>query len=69
MQKKIDQLTDHTVVCGYGRMGKTIAEQLHRGNQPIVVVEAEPGKTEEIERSGMRIDAGDCLYVMIANLG
>ncbi len=59
MQNKINQLTNHTIVCGYGRMGKTIAEQLHRANKPIVVVESEPSKTEELERAEILVVKGD----------
>lgn len=40
--QKIDALCEHTVVCGFGRHGKQIAEQLHRLNQPFVVIEQKP---------------------------
>ena len=59
MQKRIEKLTNHTIVCGYGRMGKIIAEQLQRAEQPLVVVESDGAKAEEIERQGMLVIKSD----------
>lgn len=39
MQKRINHLHDHVIVCGFGRMGKYICEQLREGSVPIVVIE------------------------------
>ena len=39
MQKRIDQLTDHTIICGFGRMGRTICDQLIHADKPFVVIE------------------------------
>lgn len=39
MQKKIDQLDGHYIVCGFGRMGRTICENLHEQGQPFVVID------------------------------
>ncbi len=59
MQKKINTLRTHTIVCGYGRMGKIIAEELHRAGKPIVVVESDNVKAEDLERAGMLVIKGD----------
>ena len=59
MQKQIDSLKGHTIVCGHGRMGKIIAEQLHRAGRALVIVEAEATKAEELSRGDMLVVKGD----------
>ncbi|MBT8266689.1 MAG: potassium channel protein [Bacteroidia bacterium] len=39
MQKKIDDLTNHIIICGYGRNGKQAAKKLFAHNKPFVVIE------------------------------
>ncbi len=41
MQKKIDQLDRHYIVCGAGRMGRTICRNLADQRQPFVVIDVE----------------------------
>jgi len=38
LKKKLDQLENHFIVCGYGEMGRIIVEELHKHKIPIVVV-------------------------------
>lgn len=38
MQRELDALRDHYIVCGYGRMGQTVARELAREQKPHVVV-------------------------------
>lgn len=59
MQKQINTISDHTIVCGYGRMGKIISEELHRTDKPLVVVESDAGKADDLERSGLLVIKGD----------
>lgn len=39
MQKKIDGLTNHIVICGYGRNGKQAAKKLMAYKKPFVIIE------------------------------
>jgi voltage-gated potassium channel len=48
MDKKISQLTDHVVVCGWGRVGKAIARQLAASGKTVVVVDSDPRRLEGI---------------------
>lgn len=59
MKKQIDALKDHTIVCGYGRMGKIIADELNRANKPLVVVDAVATKAEDLERDGLLVIKGN----------
>ena len=40
MQKKIDALSNHIVICGFGRNGQQAAKKLRTHNRPFVVVES-----------------------------
>lgn len=42
MRKAIEHLEDHFIICGGGRMGTAIAEQLAARGRPFVIVEADP---------------------------
>jgi voltage-gated potassium channel Kch len=39
MQKEIDLLTDHVIICGYGRIGQMLARELQAGKCDFVIVE------------------------------
>ncbi|TFH02657.1 MAG: potassium channel protein [Calditrichales bacterium] len=41
MQKQINQLADHYIICGFGRMGKKISQELDKRNKKFVVIEKE----------------------------
>ena len=49
MQKKINQLEDHYIICGFGRMGKKIAQELHKRNKQFVVIEKEMENLDQSE--------------------
>lgn len=42
MEKKIKELNDHYIICGYGRMGKIICRELMEKDLKFVVIEKEP---------------------------
>ncbi|MEZ5165072.1 MAG: NAD-binding protein [Acidimicrobiales bacterium] len=39
MQRRIDQLENHVIVCGYGQVGKAIVMEMHRAGRDVVVVD------------------------------
>ena len=39
MNREIEQLDGHTIICGYGRMGTTLARDLHAAGQPFVAID------------------------------
>ncbi len=59
MQAKIDKLTDHALICGYGRIGVMLARDLATGGMPLVVLERDPGRLAEAEAAGHLALAGD----------
>jgi voltage-gated potassium channel len=52
MQRKVDNLEDHVIICGYGRFGVIVAEELIRNGVRIVIIENDEARGPEIERSG-----------------
>jgi voltage-gated potassium channel len=42
LEKRIKELKDHYIVCGYGRMGKIICRELKEKNIKFVIVEKQP---------------------------
>lgn len=49
LEKKIRELKDHYIVCGYGRMGKIICRELREKNIRFVIVEKQPDLHQEEE--------------------
>jgi len=39
MQRQIDQLHDHTIICAYGRVGRAVARELQRSGTPFLVID------------------------------
>jgi voltage-gated potassium channel len=48
MEKEIQQLDGHFIVCGFGRMGWTVCEHLRERNKPFIVIDTD----ENLLRSG-----------------
>ena len=59
MQKEINSISKHIIICGYGRMGSSIAAALIDAGKSVVIIENELKIAEEIERDGMMIVLGD----------
>ncbi len=57
--KAISKLKEHFIVCGFGRMGSYICEELHLRNIPFVVVEHRPEIQEKILQAGYLLSPGD----------
>lgn len=49
MQKKIDALKGHIIICGYGRNGKQAATKLIAYNKPFVVIEKDRDIIDKFE--------------------
>ncbi|WP_224489845.1 potassium channel family protein [Robertkochia flava] len=39
MKKKLEQMENHVIICGYGRNGRQAAAKLHAHRRPFVVIE------------------------------
>jgi len=57
--RMIEHLQDHEVVCGWGRMGRAVVEELQRGHRPVVVIERNPEKVRELQATQVAVVPGD----------
>ena len=53
--KKISQLENHVIVCGYGRYGREVSQHFLHHSIPFVVVERDIDVIEEIQQSDKKI--------------
>ena len=57
--KTIQKMKNHYIICGYGRMGRVICQELQEKGYPLVVVENDPEVLEEMDRLGYPRVGGD----------
>ena len=50
--RMLEQITNHFILCGYGRIGSIIAAELHQQGVPIAVVERNPDRVREAAARG-----------------
>ncbi len=51
MDKRIAELENHVIVCGYGRLGHVVADELQRNGVPLVIVERDAMREPELRSS------------------
>jgi voltage-gated potassium channel len=61
MYRKIHQLEGHVIICGFGRFGKVVAEEMIQNSLPVVVIEIDPAKESELNRLGIPYVLGSAL--------
>jgi voltage-gated potassium channel len=59
MQKMIDSLSGHHIICGFGRVGRQVARDLHAARAQYVVIDAGSGNRERAQGLGERYIEGD----------
>ena len=59
MQKKLNNLENHTIVCGFGRNGKQTVKKLQANNVDVVVIENEDASIEELDKMNVLYVKGD----------
>lgn len=50
--RMLDQLTNHFIICGYGRIGGVIAEEFRRQAIPFVVIDRDPDRVHAVIAGG-----------------
>lgn len=51
VEKQILRLKDHVIICGYGRIGSLICQELQAHKKDFVIIENDPEILEELEKS------------------
>ena len=50
MDKRIDGLRNHVILCGWGRVGRAIAKELGDARREIVIVDNDPERVATVDR-------------------
>jgi voltage-gated potassium channel len=61
-KRMIDKLKDHYIICGFGRVGRGAAAELHHAGVPFVVVDSQPERVERAMLSGILAVAADATH-------
>ncbi|MBV8451543.1 MAG: NAD-binding protein, partial [Deltaproteobacteria bacterium] len=61
MMRKIHQLRGHVIVCGYGRFGRVVVDELRRHRTKLVVIENDPEKESILMQMGELYVLGSAL--------
>ncbi len=59
VQKQINRLQGHYIICGYGRIGRRISHEFAARPIPFIVVENNPKRCQQIEKEGYLFIEGD----------
>jgi voltage-gated potassium channel len=60
MERRIEQLRDHIVVCAYGRVGRAAVRELQDAGVPHVVIDPKEELRERLEADGVIYMLDDC---------
>lgn len=61
MERKIREIKDHYIICGFGRTGHQVAKEFDTAKVPYVVVDRKPETAEELEPKGVPYVVGDVI--------
>lgn len=59
MERDITKLSEHYIICGYGRVGRVVCQELAKAHAPFVVVDRSEAMEERIEADGHLVWRGD----------
>jgi voltage-gated potassium channel len=58
-RRAIERLADHTIICGYGRVGRRIADEFRNAGAAFVVLDSDPRAAEAAQEEGDLFVHGD----------
>lgn len=59
MHDRIEKLSGHVIICGYGRIGVQLARELAQARMPLVILERSANRLAEAEAAGHLTLVGD----------
>jgi len=59
MMKKIAQMKQHAIICGYGRTGSRVVAELQAANKAFVVIEENEDEIKRLDEQGIPHITGD----------
>ncbi len=68
--RMLEQIRDHFIICGYGRIGATVAQQFRRQQIPYVVVERNPDRVHAaIDDGALGVEADGSREEVLKRVG
>lgn len=61
-RRMIERLSDHYIICGYGRVGRRVAAEFRRSGQPYVVVDFNPESVAAAREAGDLLIEGSATH-------
>ncbi|MDM8519460.1 potassium channel protein [Anaerolineales bacterium HSG6] len=52
-RRQLRRIENHTIICGYGRMGRSLARELKERGAPVIVIDVDPQAIDTSERRGI----------------
>lgn len=62
MQRTVESLREHIIVCGFGRVGATVARELEHAGVAVVVIDTVPQSVEAAKAEGHLVVEGDATH-------
>lgn len=59
MRRMIEKLSNHYIICGFGRVGRGAAEELRAAGAAFVIVDRNPERVERAVKAGLLVLAAD----------
>jgi voltage-gated potassium channel len=65
--RRLQRINQHTIVCGYGRLGRSLANELRERRVPFIVIDIDPNAVESCNKLGIPIIQGNAADEKILN--
>jgi voltage-gated potassium channel len=62
VQRRLERMENHYIVCGHGRVGSVVAQQFREHGVPFVVIEKDESAVEERIVAGENVILGDATH-------
>lgn len=59
VRKRVEGLSNHFIVCAYGRVGRSVVEELRRNDVPVMVLDTDPDLERRLQEDGVPYTIAD----------
>lgn len=61
MRKKIENMKNHFIICGYGRVGEKVSEILEQNKIDFIILEKKKDVVDQLKENGVPVIEGDSM--------
>lgn len=65
MEKELSRIRNHFIICGAGRVGRRVAQEVAARGLPVVIIEQEGAKAQWAQEQGLQVIVGDATHEAI----